>query len=103
MAKCPPCFGTGRTQPPVDRLGFFTPRACGVCGGSGQVDPRVRAEILLRQKRESSPGRQSSSGSSRRSSQISLANEIAKLAKLRDQGVLTEQEFQKAKRKLIDE
>jgi hypothetical protein len=32
----------------------------------------------------------------------SLADEISKLARLRDQGVITEIEFQRAKQKLLD-
>lgn len=41
------------------------------------------------------------SGSSDSSGSISIADELRKLAELKDQGVLSEEEFQTAKRKLI--
>ena len=91
MAQCKTCLGRGQ----VFSSGGFSQRRslglsggirtfrCSDCDGTGTVETKR-------------PSR-------RKSTSVSLADELSKLAQLRDNGVLTELEFQQAKRKLLDQ
>ncbi|MFZ9963532.1 MAG: hypothetical protein ACO3FP_09355, partial [Burkholderiales bacterium] len=76
----------------------------GKCGGTGKVDKITRKQQLgFDVELGSKSSRVTKSEAIRQKQRPSLADEIAKLAKLRDEGVLTEHEFQIAKSKTLNE
>ena len=60
-------------------------------------DIQQQTEVLKSQKEESKANEDSTT------TDISMADELNKLAKLKDSGVLTEEEFLSQKRKLLNE
>jgi hypothetical protein len=91
MTRCKRCLGTGfvfsdggfSKRNSLGLTGRSRSHACSDCDGTGTVKTKR-------------PSRS-------RSTSVSLADELSKLAQLRDNGVLTELEFQQAKRKLLDQ
>ena len=95
MTPCTKCEGSGWLYNPVRSLGQSrTGRiSCKDCGGTGDANytpPQTQSRFGIH-LREPKPRVVKS-----------LADEISKLARLRDQGVITEIEFQRAKQKLLD-
>ena len=71
-------------------------------GEDGAIDglPKAKAEILVRitkERMEMANNSQAKGGTN----QLSIADELAKLANLKQQGILTEEEFAKMKQDLI--
>lgn len=125
MAKCPSCSGSGHSN----RLGGPNSWKCSTCSGTGKVPGRARSAANAcdscggsgRSMRFGGPnssgacyecsgtGRKVKSAerqpTSRQPAQkipaVGLVDELAKLAKLHAAGALTDEEFRRAKQKLL--
>ena len=125
MAKCPSCDGSGHSN----RLGGPNSWKCSTCSGTGKVPGRTRSAANAcdscggsgRTMRFGGPNSSGTcyecSGTGRRAqpaprkptarppaqqkSVVSLVDELAKLAKLHAAGALTDEEFRRAKQKLL--
>ncbi len=121
MAKCPSCDGSGHSN----RLGGPNSWKCSTCSGTGKVPGRTRSPANAcdscggsgRTMRFGGPnssgtcyecsgtGRKAKSApreaTTNRTAPTNLADELAKLARLHAIGALSDEEFRRAKEKIL--
>lgn len=121
MAKCPSCDGSGHSN----RLGGPNSWKCSTCSGTGKVPGRARSAANAcdscggsgRTMRFGGPnssgtcyecsgtGRKAKSvpreATTKRTAPTNLADELAKLARLHAIGALSDEEFRRAKEKIL--